>query len=287
MATEVELLSDIGFFESLDDEERTVLAQHIDQRHYPANATIFRDGEPGGAMYVIHTGQVELWLFAEDKERVVLGTFGPGEIFGELSLLDQEPRSATASTLSDTEVLIIDREDLRILFSKKPEAALDVLGVLGRRLRDTNRIVRSRAARNVNEAFEEKLSLADRVADWFTLRIGTMEFIYANLLWFGVWILLNLARRPGLLPFDPFPFGLLTMIVSLEAIFLSLFVLISQNRSDAKDRLRSELDYRVNVKAEIEIAQLQEKVDSMHAELRALAIAPHQRPASPGKAIDD
>lgn len=275
MPTEIELLLDIGFFESLDDEERAVLAQHIDHRRYPANTTIFRDGEQGGAMYVVHKGEVELWLFADDKTRVALGTFGPGEIFGEMSLLDQEPRSATATTLSDTEVLIVDREDLRILFSKKPDAALDVLGVLGRRLRDTNQIVRSRAARNVNELFEEHLSIGDKLADWFTARIGSMGFIYANLIWFGLWIVLNLGRATRLVPFDPFPFGLLTMIVSLEAIFLSLFVLISQNRSDAKDRLRSELDYRVNVKAEIEIAQLQEKLEIVREELlQAIAMAP-------------
>jgi uncharacterized membrane protein len=279
MPTDVEHLFDISFFESLDDEERALLAQHLDHRSYPADTTIFRDGEPGGAMYIIHEGEVELWLFADDKTRVRLATFGPGEFFGELSLLDQEPRSATATTLRDTDVLIVDREDLRILFSKKPDAALDVIGVLGRRLRETNLIVRSRAARNVNEVFEEKLSLGDRLADWFTARIGTMGFIYANLIWFGAWILLNLGHATGFVPFDPFPFGLLTMIVSLEAIFLSLFVLISQNRSDAKDRLRSELDYRVNVKSEIEVAQLHEKVETMRQELLQAISRASQQPS--------
>jgi uncharacterized membrane protein len=261
------MLSDVAFFESLDDDERAVLAQHIDRRHYPAGATIFRDGEPSGAMYVIRAGEVELWLFDEDKNRVVLATFGAGEFFGELALLDEEPRTATATTLTDTDVLVVDREDLRILFSKKPDAALDVLTVLGKRLRQTNRIVRTRAARNVNELFEENLSFGDRLADWLTSRIGTMGFIYANAIWFGIWIVINLGWLFGAVPFDPFPFGLLTMIVSLEAIFLSLFVLISQNRSDAKDRLRSELDYRVNVKAELEIGQLHEKVDAVREEL--------------------
>jgi uncharacterized membrane protein len=267
MPTEVELLSDISFFEPLDDEERAVLAQHIDDRHFAPGVTIFRDGEPGGALYLIRKGEVEMWLFDEDKQRVTLATFGDGEFFGELSLLDAEPRSATATTLVDTDVLIVDRDDLRILFSKKPEAALDVLSALGKRLRQTNQIVRSRATRNVNEVFEENLSFGDRLADWLTARIGTMGFIYANALWFGVWIGITLGWIPGVAPFDPFPFGLLTMIVSLEAIFLSLFVLISQNRSNAKDRLRSELDYRVNVKAELEIGQLHEKVDAVREEL--------------------
>ena len=275
MPTEVEMLSDVAFFESLDDDERAVLAQHIDRRHYPAGATIFRDGESSGAMYVIRTGEVELWLFDEDKNRVVLATFGDGEFFGELALLDEEPRSATATTLTETDVLVIDREDLRILFSKKPDAALDVLSVLGRRLRQTNQIVRSRAARNVNDVFEEQLTLGDRLADRLTAGIGTMRFSYLNAIWFGVWIVINLQLIPGLAPFDPFPFGLLTMIVSLEAIFLSLFVMISQNRSNAKDRVRSELDYRVNVKAELEIGQLHDKIDEVREELlRAIGRAP-------------
>ena len=271
MSTEFELLSDVSFFGSLDDEERAELAKHIDHRRYTAGSTIFRHGEPSGAMFVIHSGEVELWLFDDDKQKVVLGTFGSGDFFGELSLLDQEPRAATATVLSETEVLVVDREDLRLLFAKKPDAALDVMSVLGKRLRQTNDIVRTRAARNVNEAFEEKLSLGDRLADGLTAAVGTMGFVYVNALWFGAWIAINLGLVPGLAPFDPFPFGLLTMIVSLEAIFLSLFVMISQNRADAKDRLRSELDYRVNVKAEIEIGQLHEKVDTLRDELlRAL-----------------
>ncbi len=267
MSTDASLLSDISFFQLLDDDERAVLAKHIDQRYYPAGTTIFREDEAGGAMYVIRSGQVELWLFDEDKTRVTLGTLGEGEFFGELSLLDEEPRSATATALVDTDLLTIDREDLRLLFAQKPNAALDVLSVLGKRIRHTNQIVRSRAARNVNDVFEEKLTFGDRLADGLTAGIGTMKFAYLNAAWFGVWIVLNLGVIQGVTEFDPFPFGLLTMIVSLEAIFLSLFVLISQNRADAKDRLRSELDYRVNLKAELEIGQLHHKVDALRGEL--------------------
>ena len=277
MSTDAGLLSDISFFESLDEDERGVLAQHIDRRRYNAGATIFRDGEPGGAMYAIRSGQVELWLYDEDKNRVVLGTFGEGEFFGELSLLDEEQRSATATALTHTDVLVIDRQDLQLLFAQKPNAALDVLSVVGKRLRQTNKIVRSRAARNVNDMFEEQLSFGDRLADRLTAGIGTMKFVYVNAAWFGVWIVVNTGLIAGVISFDEFPFGLLTMIVSLEAIFLSLFVLISQNRSDAKDRLRSELDYRVNVKAELEIGQLHDKVDAVREELlHAISmISPH------------
>ena len=283
MPTETALLSDISFFQLLDDDERAVLAKQIDQRHYAAGATIFRDGEPGGAMYVIRSGQVETWLYDEDKHRVVLATFEDGDFFGELSLLDEQPRSATATTLVETDVLVIDRQDLRLLFGQKPDAALDVLSVLGKRIRQTDQLIRSRAARNANEVFEEQLTLGDRLADWMTATVGNMKFVYLSAIWFGVWIVLNVGLIRDVTPFDPFPFGLLTMIVSLEAIFLSLFVLISQNRTDAKDRVRSELDYRVNLKAETEIGQLHEKVDAMREDLfREIAmIARHIQESRP------
>lgn len=274
MAADAALLADVGFFKLLDGDERAVLAQQVEHRTFPAGATIFREKEPGGVMYVIRRGKVELWLYDQDHQRVVLATFEDGDFFGELSLLDESPRSATATTLTETEVLVIDRTDLRLLFLQKPDAALDVMSVLGARLRTTSEIVRSRAARNPNEVIAEHLTLGDRISDWITNSTGTMKFVYLSALWFVVWIVLNLGVIPGLEPFDPFPFGLLTMVVSLEAIFLSIFVLVSQNRTDAKDRVRSELDYRVNVKAETEIGELHQKVDELRMELlRAIDLA--------------
>jgi len=134
--------------------------------------------------------------------------------------------------------------------------------------------VRTRVARDPNEVIEERLTIGDRIADWITNAIGSMKFIYLSAIWFFVWIVFNVSILPGVAPFDPFPFGLLTMVVSLEAIFLSIFVLISQNRTDSKDRVRSELDYRVNVKAETEIAELHGKLDELRNDLiRAIDLA--------------
>ena len=274
MATDAALLADVGFFKLLDEDERAVLAQQVERHTFPADATIFRENEPGGIMYVIRHGKVELWTYDEDHQRVVLATFEGGDFFGELSLLDEDPRSATATARMETEVLVIDRTDLRLLFLQKPDAALDVMAVLGARLRTTSEIVRTRAARNPNEVIEERLTLGDRLADWMTNGIGTMKFFYFSAFWFIIWIVLNMGLVQGVAPFDPFPFGLLTMIVSLEAIFLSIFVMISQNRIDVKDRIRAELDYRVNVKAETEVAELHRKLDEMRDELmRAIDLA--------------
>ena len=266
MPTEAELLSDVSFFEYLDEDERAVLAQHIDHRSVAAGTTIFRYGEPSGAMYVIRRGQVELWLYDDDRHRVVLSTFGDGEFFGELSLLDEEPRSATATAIADTDVLVVDREDLRLLFTQKPSAALDVLSVLGKRLRQTNDIVRSRATRNVNEAFEEKLTLGQRLADRIAEFGGSWPFVTVFIVLMAFWIMLN-SSLPK--PYDPFPFILLNLALSCLAALQAPIIMMSQNRANAKDRLRAELDYRVNVKAEVEIGELHDKVDTLRDEMLA------------------
>ncbi|HZY44095.1 MAG TPA: DUF1003 domain-containing protein [Anaerolineae bacterium] len=267
MSAELQWLSDITFFNLLDEDERAVLSKQVEARRFPAGSVIFKAGDPGNSMYVIRTGSVEISLIDEDTERVVLAVFSDSDFFGELSLLDEEPRSSTAIALKDTDAVLIDREDLRLLFSQKPHAALDMLSVIGKRLRENDKLIRSRAARNANEMIDEQLTFGDRLADWMTSGIGTMKFIYFSAIWFGVWIVLNMGLIKSLAPFDPFPFGLLTMVVSLEAIFLSIFALISQNRMNAKDRVRSELDYNVNLKAELEVAQLHQKLDGVREEL--------------------
>src|SRR5512143_2163380 len=253
MATDAALLADVGFFKLLDDDERAVLAQQIERRTLPAGTTIFHEGDPGGIMYVIRSGKVELWLYDEDRKRVVLATFEEGDFFGELSLLDQEARSTTATTLADTEVLVVDRTDLQLLFKQKPDAALDVISALGNRLRLTSEIVRSRAARNPNEVIEERLTIGDRLADQLAAFGGSWKFISLfGLLLIG-WMILNSFLAT---PLDPFPFILLNLSLSTLAALQAPVIMMSQNRADAKDRIRAELDYRVNVKAETEVAEL-------------------------------
>ena len=264
MPTESALLSDVSFFNLLDEDERSVLAQQIDPLHFAAGTTIFRQGELGGKMYVIRSGEVELSLVDDDRQRVVLAVFKDGDFFGELSLLDEEPRSATAMTLTDTDVLLIDREDLRLLFAQKPNAALDVLSMLGRRIRQTDQIIQMRAARNANEVIAEQLTFGQRLADKIAAFGGSWSFITLFMTILFGWMVINsILERP----FDPFPFILLNLVLSSLAALQAPVIMMSQNRADAKDRIRSELDYQVNVKAETEIAQLHRKIDEMREEL--------------------
>ena len=181
-------------------------------------------------------------------------------------MLDRRPRSATAQALTAAELFALNREDLLSLLHKKPDVGLNMLASLTAMLREADKLLRMPAARNVNEEMEEKLSPVQRIADWIAWFSGSMEFLLLNFVWFVVWIIVN-TLPTGLTQFDPFPFGLLTMIVSLESIFLACFLLVSQNRQTEKDRIRSDIEYAVNIKAEMEIAHLHEKTDRLHEQM--------------------
>ena len=267
MAVEAASLANLSLFAMLDDDERTVLAAAMQERTVRANDCLFRIGDPGDQMFIVRTGQVELFVKDKAGQKIVLHVAEPGEFFGELSLLDGGPRTATASVLDDGVLLIVDREDLQQLFRKRPDAALDMLTAMSRMTRKSNAMLQARVSRNVNDREEiARDNIVMRVADWVANFSGSITFLLVHIVAFTAWIVLNV----GILPFgdfDPYPFGLLTMIVSLEAIFLSCFVLISQNRQAEKDRVRADIEYEINVKAELEIAHLHEKTDRIYAEM--------------------
>jgi uncharacterized membrane protein len=258
-----ELLVHIPLFALMDKQELTLLAENLDYKKCIAGQTIFSLGDPGNTMFIVKSGEVEVFLRDEDGERISLEFVQPGQIFGELSLLDDEPRSASAVAVRNTEMYVVDRYDLQMLVKTHPHAALDMLAILGKRIREANTLVRHRTAKNVNEVVEQTLSWGERLADRLTAVSGSIKFVYASFIWFATWIVLNAHIIPGLEPFDPFPFGLLTMIVSLEAIFLSLFVLLSQNRQAERDRIRNDIEYDVNLKAEVEIRALMRQVEDL------------------------
>lgn len=258
-----DLLRNIPLFELLDENEIYALAQQLDQKHFWAGQMIFNEGDPGGTMFIVHSGKVELFTTDEADERILLSFMNRGELFGEFSLLDNEPRSASAKALEDTMLFVIDRHDLEMLFQSHQHAAFDLMAMLSRRIRETDKLIRTRVARNPNTEMTKASTLGERLSDLLTRVAGDIRFVYFSVIWFFTWIVLNTRIIPGLEPFDPFPFGLLTMVVSLEAIFLSLFVLISQNRQAERDKVRNDIEYDVNIKAEIEIRGLHQKINEM------------------------
>ncbi|PYS83107.1 MAG: cyclic nucleotide-binding protein [Acidobacteria bacterium] len=271
MPVDPALLEDIEFFKLLDEADRRALAEVVDLIKLQDNQTLFQAGEPGESLFLVRAGEVELFIKDTTGQKIILDITRPGDFFGEIALLDAGPRSATALALTPTELIELDRADLVLLFQKKPEAALHMLAAMGKMTRKADELLRTRVSRNVNEEVEENLTVVQRIADWLAWFSGSMPFLLIHALWFIVWISLNtflLPQNPdGTRGFDPFPFGLLTMIVSLEAIFLACFVLISQNRQAQKDKVRGDIEYDVNIKAELEVAELHQKADHIHEEM--------------------
>jgi CRP/FNR family cyclic AMP-dependent transcriptional regulator len=265
-ASKMELLAEVPFLQFLDDKDRAALAADLDVVHFPAGQVLFNYGDPGDSLYVIRSGEVEVFFKDDTGARIVLDTARAGDVFGELSLLDGGPRTASVVATHDLEALRVNRANLDHFLRRHPEATLDLLTAMGRRLRATSEKLRHTASRNVNEEIEDNRTTVQKTADWIAEFSGSITFLVLHIVVFTAWIVLNLGWIPAVPVFDPFPYGLLTMSVSLEAIFLSVFVLLSQNRQVAKDRIRSDIEYDVNLKAELEVAHLHEKVDHLTAE---------------------
>lgn len=271
MTTQTDMLAEVPFFALLDDQERATLAERLDTVKVSAGTTLYNAGDPGDSLYVVRSGEVELFFKNDTGHKIVVETARTGDFFGEVSLMDGGPRTASAVVVHDLEALVVDRGDLDEFFRLRPEASLDLLAASGKRLREITMLLRHTASRDFNTEEEDKRTRVMKTADWISDFSGSLPFLFIHIGIFAVWIVLNAGPLKNL-PFgnfDPFPFGLLTMVVSLEAIILSVFVLLSQNRQVARERFRNDIEYEVNLKAELEIAHMHEKVDHMHSEILA------------------
>ena len=268
MPCDPQFLANINMFELLTEDDRTELGKVIDELKVPAGQTLFQAGDPGDSLFIIQSGEIELFIKDTAGQKIVLATPSAGDMFGELAMLDYGPRTATAIALQDSDILVLDRDDLVLLFQKKPEAALHMLAALSGLTRKADELLRTRVSKNLNEEIMQHSNVLERISDWLAWFSGSMPFLISHSVWFIVWISLNTLIL-GDRAYDPFPFGLLTMIVSLEAIFLACFVLISQNRQAQKDKVRADIEYEVNIKAELEVAHLHEKTDRLYENMMA------------------
>jgi CRP/FNR family cyclic AMP-dependent transcriptional regulator len=271
MSTTGEMLSEVPLFESFDDKERAVLAERVDLITLKAGQVLFDYGDPGDYMVIMKSGVVEMTVKTKTGERVFLERAEAGDFFGEISLLDMGARTA--------EAIVVDREDLDELVRIKPTAAMHLLKATGKRLRATQTILRNTATRNANEEALAKSNIVLRIADWVAAFSGSISFLVLHIFMFGAYIGLNCTS----LAFDPFPFNFLTMTVSLEAIILSTLLLFSSNREGAKEKIRSDIEYDVNLKAELQIQHLHEKMDVLKTQLLARLdlMDTHKKPAGP------
>ena len=264
MSVDPALLGGVTLFRSMDDDERRALAAVMEAQDFHAGDTVFLEGAAGDSVLCVAGGRLETVVKDIAGQEIVLDEIGAGDTVGEMSMLDGRPRSASLRCIEDARLLVLSRDELLRVLPRSPHMALDMMAQMAARARRVDDLLRSRVARNVNEEVEATRTAVERVADAIAAFSGSIPFLVLHAIWFVLWVGWNTLRPGG---FDPYPFGLLTMIVSLEAIFLSVFVLLSQNRQAAKDRVRTDIEYDVNVKAEMEVATLHAKLDRLHEEI--------------------
>ncbi|HEY2584897.1 MAG TPA: cyclic nucleotide-binding domain-containing protein [Tepidisphaeraceae bacterium] len=260
-----DILSTVPLFAKLPLEERAELEALLKTQEYPANRPVVWLGEKGEDFYIVKHGKVVVSCPDESGKEVILNHLGPGQFFGEISLLDGGPRTATVRTAIDSAMLILSRDDFLEFLRKHPDAAIYMLGILGQRQRETNE--KLRGIRNVNQAVAEKQSRWNLIAERIASISASQWFVLLNLLFFLIWTSGNvLLKRWGGTPWDDPPsFGTLGFLVTIEALFISLFVLISQGQQGERDRIRADLDYQVNLKAHQEVMQLHQKLDRLQS----------------------
>jgi uncharacterized membrane protein len=254
----IELLKTIPLFESLDDDHLTALAAKLRECKIPADHQIFAQGDEGDAMYVIEDGAVDI-VAGAGKQRVVLTSLFKQQYFGELSLLDGAPRSATAIAARESSLLALDRDDFVDFVKRRPEAALSIMHEVGERMRATNELMTRTVSRNVLEEEEQKLSLGARVADAVASFGGSWPFIFIFTTFMGVWMLWNSLgheTKDGGWAFDPLPFMFLNLFLSTIAALQAPVIMMSQNRQAEKDKALAVNTYQVNLKQEVSLDKL-------------------------------
>jgi CRP/FNR family transcriptional regulator, cyclic AMP receptor protein len=263
MPIDASILNEIEHLSELDKEEKEALAEKIDLLRYSSGQTVFNYGDPGHALYIVRSGEVEIYVKNDQGEKIVLETSQPGDIFGEVALLDGGPRTAWVSALGEVELLRLDRAHFEAYLRQCTPAALNLLSVAARRLRRSDEVIRRTVTRNVNDVAAEQDTRLTRLADAVPSFTGSIASLAFHAVFLGGWIAINLSLLRSMKAFDPYPFEFLSVIVSLEAIFLTLFVLTSQNRQRARDRIRSDIEFESSINTETKIAYLHEKIDKL------------------------
>jgi uncharacterized membrane protein len=259
MACKPEVLKNVPLFALLDDEETAVLASQVEIKTFVPRERIYKIGDPGRQAYVLISGKIRVNTVDEDQQEVVVDEPREGEFFGFASMLEQTPHQTTALALEESSCLEISRDDIAILLQRKPQAGMDLLTTLGRQFHAAHNLVRTRASRNPNEVIEEKTTRGGHIADVVAHFGGSWTFISLFAIFMAVYVAINVALDKK--SWDPYPFILLNLVLSMLAAIQAPVIMMSQNRQDSKDRLRGELDFEVNRRAESEIKGLSRKLN--------------------------
>ena len=258
-------LKHVPLFALLDDDETAVLAAQVDLKIFAPLQRIYKIGDPGKHAYILLSGNVQVTTVDEDQQEVLVDQPGHGQFFGFASMLEQTPHQTSALAIEETTCVEISRDDIATLLQRKPMAGMDMLTVLGQQFHASQQLVRIRASRNPNELIEEKYTFGEHVADGVASFGGSWAFIILFGVVLIVYTCINIALRGR--AWDPYPFILLNLFLSMLAAIQAPVIMMSQNRQDKKDRLRSELDFDVNRRAESEIQNLSRKLNLVNDKL--------------------
>jgi len=265
----VETLRQVPLFGSLDDEAAGELCHLLESLERKAGALLFRAGDEGDAMYLIERGKVRICVRAKDGHDVTLTELGRGDFFGEMALLDGKRRSADARVVENTRLAVLSREHFLSFVRSNPNVALEMLTALTNRLRQTDELLRHSATRNVNVEEAAQLTVADRASDLIAAFGGSWKFIIAAVVFVNVWVWINMwLAWMGKINFDPYPFLLLSTAINVLSVLQAPIILMSQNRQANKDRLRAEIDYQVNLKNELALNEILERLKTLEHKYR-------------------
>src|SRR5438067_12099326 len=258
----IDTLRQVPLFESLDNEAAGELCHLLEGLDQKAGKFLFRAGDEGDAMYVIERGRIRICVRTAQGHELTLTELGRGDFFGEMALLNGKRRSADAVVAEDARLAVLSREHFLSFVRSSPNVALELLSALANRLRHTDELLRHSATRNVNVEEAAHLTLADRAADFIAGFGGSWKFIIAAVLFFNVWVLINtlLLTTNG---FDPYPFLLLSTGINMLTVLQAPVILMSQNRQSHKDRLRAEIDYQINLKNELALNEIIERLKAL------------------------
>ena len=265
MPCDIDVLKKVPLFANMDSEEIAILASQVEVKTYAPRQRIYKMGAPGQTAYVMISGSVRVSTVDEDKQEVVLEEPGPGDFFGFASMLEQTPHQTEATANCECTCIEVDRSDIFVLVQRKPHAAMDMLGVLGRHFHAAQQIIRSRSFRHPNEVIEEHATRGEDIADSVASFGGSWTFIIMFAVLLLVYTAINVTL--GGHAWDPYPFILLNLFLSMLAALQAPVIMMSQNRQDKKDRLRAELDFDVNRRAHGEIQGLAHKLNAMADQL--------------------
>jgi len=260
----LEALRSVPLFASLDDQAATELRSLLSDKKVAQNTRLFKQGDKGDAMYLIESGRVRISIRDDDDQELTLAELAQGDFFGEMSIIDGRQRSADAKVIEDAQFAILSRDVFLSFVRNNPDVALEMLSALTDRLRRTDELLRSRVSRNANDEEKARLTLSDRAADLIAEFGGSWKFIGVSIALIIFWIIFNsLILIRG---FDPAPYQMLNLVLAVIAGMQAPIIMMSQNRQGEKDRLRADLDYQVNLKNELSLAEVLRRLDVLESE---------------------